>query len=254
MLKRVFEQSPHVFKLIVAISIATTVWACLQDYPLWMWLCSLAVYFFYGCLGITVTFHRYLTHHSFKLSNWKERILVFIGHLAGTGSAITWVSFHHAHHTHSDTEKDPHSPKNGIINTVLLNYSVPRCAKSKTVIRIGRDPFYRGLHDYYLGLHIVYSLCLFAIGGLSLLVFAHVVPVAITATISALSNYLSHTMGYQTYETGDNSRNDPVMAALSWGEGWHNNHHRYPGHAKFGHKWWEIDISWYVIKMIRNKT
>lgn len=252
MLSKYLGQSQFTFQVIVFTAISCLIWALFQDYSWHWWLISYGVYFIYGCLGITVTFHRYLTHRSFKLNKWKERALAVIGHLAGTGSAITWVSIHMAHHVYTDTDKDPHSPVNGLLGMLTLQYKVPKFVRYKLVLAMAKDPFYKMLHDYYLGLHLIYSLCIYMLFGVDGLLFGHIIPVAITALVSAVSNYFSHYFGYQTYKTQDKSKNDPILAFLAWGEGWHNNHHKHPGRAKFGEKWWEFDISWYVIRLIRN--
>ena len=250
---KVLGQSQLTFQIIVFTAIGCMVWALFQDYSWHWWLLAYGMYFVYGCLGITVTFHRYLTHRSFTISTWKEYLLAIIGHLAGTGSAITWIAIHHDHHIYADTAKDPHSPKNGLAGMLTLQYNIPKYTKSRVALSLAHDPFYRFLHDYYLGLHLVYSIGIYLTFGFNGLLFGHLIPVAFTALVSAISNYFSHSFGYRTYQTRDDSRNDPVLAFLAWGEGWHNNHHKRPNNPKFGEKWWEFDISWLVIKLLRNK-
>ena len=150
-MRNLFGQSQLTFQIIVFVAIGCLIWALFQDYSWHWWLLAYGMYFVYGCLGITVTFHRYLTHRSFKLSKWKERALAFIGHLAGTGSAITWVAIHMGHHAYADTDKDPHSPVNGLFGMIFLKYNVPKFVRFKTVLNLAKDPFYKALHDYFSG-------------------------------------------------------------------------------------------------------
>jgi stearoyl-CoA desaturase (delta-9 desaturase) len=93
----------------------------------------------------------------------------------------------------------------------------------------------------------------FAAFGLDGVLFGHVIPVAFVVIGSALNNLLGHKIGTQRYDTGDDSKNSVIVALFSWGEGWHNNHHKYPSRASIGEKWWEIDIAWYVILLIKDK-
>jgi stearoyl-CoA desaturase (delta-9 desaturase) len=217
------------------------------------WATAFGLYFVYGCVGIAVTFHRYLSHGSFKMSKWQERVFSFAGHLAGTGSAIDWVNKHHAHHRFSDTDRDPHSPRNGIWNMLTLGYKTAPRPRGKAVMRLVADPYYRWLHNNYLLLHMMWVVCLFAAFGLSGVLFGHLVPVAFVVFASLLTNLLGHTWGEQRYDTKDDSRNNALAGLLAWGEGWHNNHHRFPGRPNFGEKWWELDVSAFVIRLIQQK-
>jgi stearoyl-CoA desaturase (delta-9 desaturase) len=252
MINSFFTMTPVKFRIVGAISTAMLAYALYQGGSAAHWALAVALYFLYGCLGIAVTFHRYLTHNSFKMSIWKERVFAFFGHLAGTGSAISWVAEHINHHKFSDTSRDPHSPKNGALNMWMLNYKTSEKTRSKTVFRMLRDPFYRILHKYFLALHIVWVLALYALFGLNGVIFGHFVPVAFVFLGSAAANFFGHTYGMQRYATSDDSRNNPLLAFFSWGEGWHNNHHRFPGRPNFGEKWWELDVSWRVIRLIKS--
>ena len=239
------------FRFMGAFSIGMLAFALYQGGSFTNWAIAIAMYFLYGCIGITVTFHRYLAHRSFKMSIWKERLFVFIGHLAGTDSAISWVAEHLNHHKFSDTPNDPHSPRNGALKLLILAYNTTHTPRSKTVLRLMRDPFYRALHKYFLLLHVVWMLGLYALFSFEGVLFGHLVPVSFVFLISGASNLFGHLYGTQRYDTHDDSKNNPLMALFSWGEGWHNNHHRFPSRPNFGEKWWELDVSWMVIRLVQ---
>lgn len=242
------------FRVMGALSVGMLAYALYQGSSVANWLVAVAVYFLYGCVGIAVTFHRFLTHKSFTMPRWKERVFALIGHLAGTGSAISWVVTHIDHHKFSDTQGDPHSPKNGAWKMWLLDYGSPQTPRSRTVFRLAHDPFYRVLHNYYVVLHAVWVLGLYALFGFEGVLFGHFVPVAFVFLGSGAANFFGHTHGTQRYATHDDSKNNPLLALFSWGEGWHNNHHRFPSRPNFGEKWWELDVSWMVIRLVRSQT
>jgi stearoyl-CoA desaturase (delta-9 desaturase) len=215
-------------------------------------------YFLYGCLGIVVTFHRHLTHKSY--TTWPILIKLFsiLGCLAGTGSGIAWVAIHINHHLKSDKINDPHSPKYKGIKIFLLDYAHELDTNTKWRIRhLITDRFQQFLHRYYFIILLAYDLILFAIGGISLVIFLHLIPVIITALMSNIVNYIGHKPnwigGFRTYELNDQSTNNWLWAIPSWGETWHNNHHRHPKHFSCGEKWWQIDISAYIIRLIKIK-
>lgn len=245
-----FQQTPIKFRLSALAAVLALAYALWHGGEWWQWAIAFAGYFLYGCVGIVVGFHRYLTHRSFKLSKWKERVVVLLGHLAGTGSAISWVAMHLEHHKYSDEMRDPHSPRNGLLPMLTLGYGESFKTRSRAILRMARDPFYRALHNYMMLLQLAWMAAIYALFGVEGVLFGHLVPVAFVVIGSALTNLLGHTVGAQRYDTGDDSRNSLVAALISWGEGWHNNHHRYPGRARFGEMWWEIDISWLVIRLV----
>lgn len=219
--------------------------------PLW-WGAAMVMYFAFSCLGITVTFHRYLSHGSYKFRwHWMERLFILLGTLAGTGSALAWVAVHKEHHRHSDTEKDPHSPLNGLIHFLVPHYDDR--VNYRYVRRLMRDRYVWFLHRHALSVFAAYYAVLFALGGLEAVAFLGVIPQAATSIMSSVLNWFTHTHGYRNYETNENSRNVWWLAPFTWGESWHNNHHAKPARASFRHKWWEIDISGIVIHTIKHK-
>lgn len=213
-------------------------------------------YFLYGCLGIVVTYHRNLTHNSYSTHPLLVKIFSLLGCFAGTGSPLAWVAIHINHHLKSDKPDDPHSPLYKGLKIFALDYAYDVDKDTKWRMRhLVTNKYQQFLHRYYFGIIILYSLFLFAIGGFYLMVFMHLAPAALTAIMSNVVNYVGHKPnwfgGYRSYNLSDCSSNNWLWAIPSWGEAWHNNHHRYPRRAYFGDKWYHIDISGLIIKVIK---
>lgn len=215
-------------------------------------------YFLYGCLGIVVTFHRYLTHRSYQTNPYIIKLFSVLGCLAGTGSPLAWVAIHINHHRKSDKPGDPHSPLYKGLKIFALDYTNEVESDTKWRMReMVTDRFQQILHRYYFLILGLWSLILFIIGGFYLMVFLHWAPAAFTALMSNVVNYIGHKPnwigGYRRYNLSDRSTNNWLWAIPSWGETWHNNHHRHPRNFSCGEKWWEVDISAMVIKVIRRR-
>lgn len=210
-------------------------------------------YFMYGCLGIVVTYHRLLTHNSYKTNPVIIKIFSVLGCFAMTGSPLAWANIHINHHLYSDKPEDPHSPLNDGLRIFMLNYQV--ADKTSRLRGLVKDKFQQFLHRYYFLLLIGYGILLYSIGGLYLLAFLYLLPAVITAIMSNVVNYVGHKPnwlgGFRTYNLRDQSTNNWLWAIPSWGESWHNNHHRYPNKFTFGEKWYHIDISGLVIRLIK---
>jgi stearoyl-CoA desaturase (delta-9 desaturase) len=212
-------------------------------------------YFLYGCLGIVVTFHRQLTHQSYQTSSILTKVLSIFGCLAGTGSALAWVAIHINHHLKSDKPGDPHSPLYKGFRIFSLDYETDVGADTKWRMRhLIVDRYQQALHRYYFVILGAWSLVLYIIGGLYLVAFLHWMPVVITAVMSNVVNYVGHKPswwgGYRTFNLNDQSANNWLWAIPSWGESWHNNHHRYPKNytTALGR---QIDISGLIIRLIK---
>jgi stearoyl-CoA desaturase (delta-9 desaturase) len=213
-------------------------------------------YFLYGCLGIVITFHRFYTHKSYKTYPMLTKFFAVLGCLGGTGSPLAWVAIHINHHLKSDKTDDPHSPLHKGLKIFTLDYVNEVDVSTKWRMRdLVVDPFHQFLHRYYFAINAVYSLALFLIGGVWLMIFFHWMPAMITGFMSNIVNYVGHTPswigGYRTYNLNDRSSNNWLWAIPSWGEAWHNNHHRFPKDYTFKKQWWEIDISGSIIKLIK---
>lgn len=213
-------------------------------------------YFMYGCLGIVVTFHRNLTHRSYTTRPIITKIFSILGSLGGTGSPLAWVAIHINHHRKSDKPGDPHSPLYKGLKIFTLDYVNEVDSNTKWKMRhMVTDRFHQFLHRYYFVILASWSLLLYLIGGLYLMAYLHLLPAVITMVMSNVVNYIGHRPdwigGYRRYDLNDRSTNNWIWAIPSWGETWHNNHHRHPRNFSCGEKWWEIDISAFIIRLIK---
>jgi fatty-acid desaturase len=232
-------------------------------------------FFVFGMLGINVGYHRLLTHRSFTCPRWLERTLSVLGCCCGQDAPATWVAIHRRHHQHADDASDPHSPRHGFFWShfgwlVLKSGDLDRRSLLDRYARdVYRDPFQAWLvkGDAWIFIAFASWLCFFAGGasfaaltgssprdalrfGSSLLIWAAIVRTVLHLHFTWLVNSAAHRWGYRTYPTPDDSRNNPWVAILSQGEGWHNNHHADPGSARHGHRWWELDTSWLTIRLL----
>jgi len=256
-MKNIFQSSTFGAQvLLLFFLIATSAAVLYYDLSYASILLILLGYFLYGCLGIVVTFHRYLTHRSFETNKILIKIFSVLGCFALTGSPIAWVSIHINHHLKSDKPGDPHSPLHKGIKIFSLDYVNEIDKSTKWRMKdIISDKFQQFLHRYYFLIILVYDIILFLIGGFFLLIFFHWAPAVVTALMSNVVNYVGHKPswigGSRRYNLLDQSANNWIWAIPSWGESWHNNHHRHPKNYSLGEKWWEIDISAMIIRIIK---
>jgi sn-2 palmitoyl-lipid 9-desaturase len=211
-----------------------------------------------GSIGICLAYHRLLTHRSLQVPKWLEYILATIGALALQGGPIFWVGGHRQHHAHTeDNDKDPYSAQRGFWWSHILWLFYPRSEffNYETYKRyapdLERDPYYRWLNRYFLLLQIPLGVLLYLLGGWSFVIYGLFVRSVLLWQSTWLINSATHIKGYRTFQSEDNSRNLWWAAILTYGEGWHNNHHAHPNVAKAGLKWWEIDMTWWAIQLLR---
>ncbi|KAL3631776.1 Palmitoyl-monogalactosyldiacylglycerol delta-7 desaturase, chloroplastic [Castilleja foliolosa] len=217
---------------------------------------AVGLYVITGLFGITLSFHRNLSHRSFKLPKWLEYFFAYCGVQALQGSPIDWVSTHRYHHQFCDSEKDPHSPLEGfwfshmtwLFDTYAL---VQRCGKPNNVGDLEKQQFYKFLQRTYIVHPIALGALLYALGGFPYIVWAMGVRIVWVYHITWLVNSACHVWGKQAWNTGDLSRNNWWVAVLAFGEGWHNNHHAFEYSARHGLQWWQIDTTWYVISLLK---
>lgn len=207
-----------------------------------------------GGLGITMGWHRLVTHRSFQTPKWLEYFLVFCGTLSMQGGPIWWVGLHRHHHLYSDHDVDHHDSGKGFWWSHMgwMLYEVPAEQEiSRFTKDIADDPFYQFLDKYFFAIQVVFAGLLYLIGGLPFLFWGVFVRLVLVYHTTWFVNSATHKFGYRTYDSGDRSTNCWWVALLTYGEGWHNNHHAYQYSARHGLKWWEIDMTWMMIRLLQ---
>jgi stearoyl-CoA desaturase (delta-9 desaturase) len=202
-------------------------------------------------LGLTVGYHRMLTHRSFRPHPVVKGLLLLLGSMAVEGPALPWAATHIKHHALSDREGDPHSPVEGFWHAHvgwLFGASegdptvyCPHLVKDRLVVFLSRT------FVLWAALSLVLPLVL---GGWTGLLWGGLVRVFLTHHVTWSVNSICHTFGKRAFETRDRSRNEWVVGLLGFGEGWHNNHHAFPRSAFHGLQWWQVDLSGYLIWLL----
>jgi fatty-acid desaturase len=228
----------------------------------WSLPAVVSLLFFYwvtACLGVTLGYHRLLSHRSFIVPRWLERFFATCGAISCQHGPIDWVGLHRHHHSFSDTEVDHHNSKKGfwwshmgwMFKDVEALKAVPKLSAD-----LIKDPYYRFLNKYFLFLQIPIGLSLYAIGqklgvgGWALVLWGIPLRLVVVYHITWLVNSATHCWGKAPFESGDSSKNNAWVAALTFGEGWHNNHHAFPNSAKQGLFRGQIDLTWEHIKIL----
>jgi len=206
-----------------------------------------------GSLGIGMGYHRLLTHRGYKTPRWMEYFLTICGTLALEGGPIAWVATHRVHHQNTDKEGDPHSPRDGGLwahmGWILTGQAMHSNAKELLpyVPDLRKDKF----HVWITKLHWVpltmLGIGIFVIGGWSCLLWGIFLRTVVGLHATWLVNSATHMWGSRRFLTDDTSKNSLWVALLTFGEGWHNNHHAVPQSARHGIAWYEIDMNWYGI-------
>lgn len=209
-----------------------------------------------GSVGIGIGFHRLLTHRGFQTPKWVEYFLTFCGLLALEGGPINWVVTHRIHHAFTEEPEDPHSPRDGWwwahMGWILRGTAQQH---SEKVMRryapdLMKDPVLVWFNRLYYFPILILGVIFYAVGGWSMFLWGTFLHVALGLHITWLVNSATHTWGTRRFETSDDSTNNFLIALLTFGEGWHNNHHAYPTAARHGLRWYEIDINWVGIRVL----
>jgi stearoyl-CoA desaturase (delta-9 desaturase) len=219
----------------------------------------IAALLYWVCIGfgIGMGYHRLHTHRSYKVPLALEYFFAICGALTLEGGPIFWVATHRIHHQNSDHDGDPHTPLHGAfwahMGWIMFGQSKHADTKlmSKYAPDLAKDPFYVWLNNYHLVPLIILSVILYAIGGLQLFLWATCLRVVLGLHATWLVNSATHMFGTRRFETRDDSRNSWWVAILTFGEGWHNNHHAHPTSARHGLAWYELDITWMQIWVLK---
>jgi stearoyl-CoA desaturase (delta-9 desaturase) len=220
-------------------------------------LVAVLLWWISGSLGIGMCYHRLLTHRGYKTPKWVEYCLTVCGTLALEGGPIFWVATHRIHHKFSDQDGDPHSPRDGKwwshMGWILTGKSMHH--DTTTLVRyvpdLAKDKFHVWITKYHYAPMIVLGLALLAAGGLPFLLWGIFLRTVVGLHATWLVNSATHLWGSRRFATRDTSTNNWVVALLTFGEGWHNNHHAYPTSARHGLKWYEVDLNWYGIRALK---
>lgn len=227
----------------------------------WQAFTVAAILYFFTALGITLGFHRYFTHHSFKTNRVVRNILAVMGTLALQGNIFTWVGHHRMHHAHSDTGKDPHDGSRGFwwCHLLWMMWTRPEFDDPKLLKKFTRDlqndRFLRlfGTDLRMIALQVLLGVILLVVGDWSWVFWGIFVRAVALYHATWFVNSACHMWGYKNYTmpNPDRATNLWWVAIIALGEGWHHNHHAYGDAAYHGHKWWEFDITGIVIRLLK---
>ncbi|KAI3774353.1 hypothetical protein L1987_48905 [Smallanthus sonchifolius] len=218
---------------------------------------ALLFYFLSGMLGITMCYHRLLAHHSLKLPKWLEYACAYLGVQAIQRDPIYWVSIHRYHHQYVDLEKDPHTPTYGFWFSHMgwlfdSSYIMEKYQERKNVEDLKSQAFYTFIKRSYMWHIFGFAALVYAWGGFPYLVWIMGVRTTWFHHATFLVNSACHIWGKRAWNTGDLSRNNWWVAMATFGEGWHNNHHAFEYSARHGLEWWQIDVTWYMIWLLKS--
>jgi stearoyl-CoA desaturase (delta-9 desaturase) len=215
--------------------------------------------------GITAGFHRLLTHRAYKTSRGFQLVLAVLGVLAGQNGPLWWVGHHRHHHAHSDRPDDTHSPRAGLLWSHMGWLFSPDCVpvRRELVADLAALPEMRFLERHYYVVVLGYAALLYALGGwwqavhpevgvtgAQLVVWGSVVSTVFVYHGIWSANSVCHRFGTRRFPTRDDSRNNIFVALLIFGDGWHHNHHYVPWSARHGFRWWEVDLTYLILRAL----
>lgn len=210
-------------------------------------------------LGVGIGYHRLLTHRSFKTPKWLEYSLTALGSLAIQDGAVKWVATHRIHHAHTETESDPHSPRDsGGGYWAHLGWIIRGNAQehddatlTRFVPDLLKNPVQVFMAKYYYVFTIILGIILFTGGGWTMVLWGIFLRTVFGWHSTWIVNSITHLWGKRRFSTFDDSTNNGFVALFSFGEGWHNNHHAHPTSARHGLAWYEFDLNWLTISLFK---
>lgn len=204
--------------------------------------------------AITGFYHRYFSHRSFSTSRVAQFVFAVLGATAAQRGPLWWAAHHRKHHMYADTEKDVHSPRQHGFWWAHMGW-ITAPGNFPTDLDRVRDlksfPELRFLDRFDVFAPLLLALTLLLIGGWQFVVWGFFVSTVVLFHATCVINSLAHMIGRRRFETNDDSRNSLILALITFGEGWHNNHHKYPGSTRMGHYWWEIDLTYYMLWILK---
>lgn len=202
--------------------------------------------------AVIVGLHRYFAHRSFETSRLFQFVLGLLSCLSFT-DPISFAGKHRLHHRYSDTDQDVHSPHQGFWYCwfgSLIDEGYHDRVFLASARDLARYPELRGLHAWFFLPGVVLGAVLYLLGGFSMLAIGYGLSLVAVQNLTSSVNYCCHVWGSRPYDTADGSRNNAFVALLTFGEGWHNNHHYFPGAARAGLRWWELDPAYWAIRLM----
>jgi len=215
--------------------------------------------------AITGFYHRYFSHKAFRTSRAVQFLFALLGAASVQRGPLWWAAHHRHHHRHADTDQDIHSPRHGFFRSHMGWFMTPRSFRTNfdAIKDLAKYPELRWLDRFDILVPVVLAASLFAFGawlntaypqlhtsGPQLLVWGFFVSTVVLFHVTVTINSLAHRWGTRRYETRDDSRNNWLLALLTFGEGWHSNHHHFPGSARQGFVWWEYDLTYYGLRLM----
>lgn len=221
----------------------------------WSWKgFALAMAFYYlRIFGVTGGYHRYFSHRTYRTSRVFQFILACLAQSSLQKGVLWWAAHHRHHHKHSDTPDDPHSFRDRGLWYSHVGWILSRDTEDTDMSRVSdlaRYPELRWLNNWHVVPGVVLAVGLWLVGSWHALIWGFFFSTVLTWHGTFTINSLSHWWGNRRYKTTDDSKNNPVLAILTMGEGWHNNHHFYSRSCRQGFFWWEIDLTYYVLKAL----
>lgn len=206
------------------------------------------MYFLIFGFGVSLTFHRSITHRALDMNPILETLGKFFASMGGTGGPIVWVLIHRAHHKYSDTDKDPHSARD------VLKYLIGKypSVSARGMRKLAQSKFNKFMHRHYYLIILGYG-AVWAILGLEYFFYGFIYPMVLTMIAGHLINWYTHSnyvFNYRLHNTNDTSQNNILIGLLTWGEGFHNTHHKHPSRANFSKHIWEVDITFMFTKLL----
>ena len=227
---------------------------CLLWVPFkWSYLAWLVGSYALRMFAVTAGYHRYFSHRSYKLGRAAQFLLGFFAETSAQKGILWWSAHHRSHHRHSDTAADPHSAANHGLWWSHMGWLVSQTSDNydrRLVQDLEKYPELQLLSKYHRVPAMLFGAALYAIGGFGVFIWGFVVSTVLLWHATFSINSLAHRWGSRRFATRDDSRNNFVLALITFGEGWHNNHHQFMSSARQGLKWWEIDLTYYILRML----
>lgn len=219
----------------------------------WQYLVLMAATYLVRMLGVTAGYHRYFSHRSYKLNRFFQFLLAFLAQTSAQKSVLWWAAHHRTHHQHSDKEPDIHSPglrgfwwahAGWVISNEYDDYD------RRLIQDFSKFPELRFLDRYHWLPTALMGAGLYLAGGMGVFLWAYVVSTVVLYHATFCINSMAHLWGTRRFATTDDSRNNFILALVTLGEGWHNNHHRFMYACRQGILWWEVDFTYYVLRIL----